>query len=313
MKSMDDRQTDEQGFGLPDNQIESLEVHEIQATPKPTEPNPAPKKHRLNRKKLIRTLVGLLLLVALIIGLSLLVGRLTRPEQTIIINTQSLDNGTLNELTGEGPAKQQLTITPDTLFKNSTTVQGDGRFNKDVTIDGTLTVGGRTILQDSTNIEGDLNVSNGLTVGQNVSFGGNLSVNGQITALSLSVGSLSISSINLSSDLVFGGHIIPSGSVAPSGQISAAGGGGSVSVVGNDTAGTITINTGGGAAIAGEMAIITFVKPFGTTPKVQLTPITSTASTLRYYATRSTTFFTVDTSSPISNNTTYVFDYLVTQ
>jgi hypothetical protein len=311
---MEDNSLENQGLETLEDNYSSLDVHSPNVNPANTgSPDPKSKKHRFTRRQIIRALVALALLIALIIGLSFLVNRLNKPEQTIVINTQSLDNGTLNELTGDDPVKQQLTITPDTIFKNSVTVQGSAQVDKDVNIDGSLTVGGRTILQDSTDIDGDLNVRQTLTVGQNASLGGNLSVNGQITALSLSVGSLSISSINLSNDLTFGGHIIPSGTNTPSSRISSAAAGGTVSVSGNDTSGTVTINTGGGALIAGEMAIITFAKAYGTTPKVQLTPITSTASNLRYYATRSATFFTIDTSSAPANGTTYVFDYFVTQ
>lgn len=90
-------------------------------------------------------------------------------------------------------------------------------------------------------------------------------------------------------------------------------GGGTVSVSGNDTAGTITINTGGSATNAGELVNLTFRTAFSGTPKVQITPITGEASSLNYYATRSAGFFTIRTSSAPTPNAIYVFDYLVTQ
>jgi len=84
-------------------------------------------------------------------------------------------------------------------------------------------------------------------------------------------------------------------------------------VSGNDTAGTIVINVGGGSVASGELAIITFNKLFNATPKVQLTPINTSASNLNYYATRSASFFTINTSTAPTNGTSYVFDYFVTQ
>lgn len=225
------------------------------------------------------------------------------PPTPIVINTQSLDNGTLNKLTtqaGSSPVKQQLTITPDTIFKNNVQVQGSLKTDKDLDVGGNLAIKGTTTLQGAVGINSNLAVS------------GSLSVGGVLSAASLNVGSLGVSTINISGSLNFGGHLVPGGAT-PASKPSVAASGGSVSISGNDTAGTITINIGNGSLLAGELAIISFRTAFATTPKVQLTPINSTASTLNYYATRSPTFFTVDSSSVPETGASYVFDYLITQ
>lgn len=289
----------------------SLEVAEPGVTRQPLDSTPPPKKPSRRRKK--RQVIALTgtVLAAAAVGMSayaLLQQKQEKPEATYVINTQSLDNGTLNELTGQadGLVKQQLTISPDTIFKNSVTVQGPA------TVENDLTVRGKTVLQGSTSVESDLSVNRSLTVVGNTSLASNLNVNGQISAASLTVGSLTISSINLSSNLNFAGHLIPNGP-APAPRASTAAGGGSVTVSGNDTSGTIVINTGNSFMTPGELAIVTFQTPFNTTPKVQLTPVNDAASALNYYATRSATFFTISSSSAASQNRQYVFDYLVTQ
>jgi len=87
----------------------------------------------------------------------------------IIINTQSLDNGTLNRLTAQaGPnaTKQQLTITPDTLFKNTVVVQGALKTASDLDVAGNLNVHGKTTLQGAVGINSNLAVHGALSVGR---------------------------------------------------------------------------------------------------------------------------------------------------
>jgi hypothetical protein len=286
-----------------DSSLESIEVAEEKSPISDQSEAPRLKRRRNYRKILRRSAapLGVIILLASVgTGIALL-NRQDKQAPTVVINTQSLDNGTLNELTSKNgdQSKQQLTITPDTIFKNNVSVQGSTDIIKNLSVSGTANIQGATDIKDT------------LSVGKSLSVGANLTVNGLITAASLNVGSLTISSINLSSNLVFGGHIVPSGS-APAARTSSAAGGGSVSINGNDTAGTITITTGN-SPIAGELAIITFHTAFSTTPKVQLTPLNSSASGVHYFVTHTAGFFTVNTSSPLANNTTYIFDYLVTQ
>ncbi|MEO8104762.1 MAG: hypothetical protein ABI602_00295 [Candidatus Saccharibacteria bacterium] len=252
-----------------------------------------------------------IIIVVVIVGLVLtvvIIALLKHPSKKIAptvvtINTQNLDNGTLNKLTAQaGPNKtvQQLTISPDTLFKNSTEVQGSLKADKQLDVSGNVNVAGTTTLQGAVGINSNLAVRGALSVG------------GALSAASLNVGSLAVTTVNASGSLNFGGHLVPSGTtpaVAPSSGTS----GGTVTVSGNDTAGTITITIGNGPLVAGEMAILNFHTQFSTTPKVQLTPISGDASALNYYATRSATFFTVETTTTPTHGASYVFDYLVTQ
>lgn len=246
-----------------------------------------------------------------VVGLIMLFNYQAKPQTSVVINTQSLDNGTLNKLTNEsggggGAVQTKLVITPPTTFKGDITVQGSAFVQKN------LTVGGSAAIQGEVKLGDNLTVAKSVSVAGGGSFGGNLSVTGRITADSLSVGSLSISTVNLSGDVIFSGHIVPNGT-APAVRASVAAANGTATVSGNDTAGTVIITTGHGVMNPGEVAIITFRTPFSTTPKVQLTPLNEASSKVNYYVTRSATFFTVDTGSALSADTQYAFDYLVTQ
>ena len=255
-----------------------------------------------------------LVVIVIIVGLIVLAGgaalflrkpaKIVPPAVTpITINTQSLDNGTLNKLISQAApneTRQQLTIAPDTLFKSSVEVQ------KTLTADKDLNVGGNQ------NIKGTTTLQSAVGINSNLAVRGALSVGGSLSAGSLNVGALVVSTVNASGSLNFGGHLIPSGA-APNAVISAGAGGGSVTIDGNDTAGTVVINVGSTNLVAGEMAAITFRTAFAGTPKVQLTPVNAAASKISYFATRSPTFFTIESSTVPTADTQYAFDYLITQ
>jgi hypothetical protein len=250
-----------------------------------------------NRLYIVLIVLAVLLLAG---GVAYSVFKTTKQSsnKTIVINTQSLSNGTLNKVTSSlgntGKVNTQLTITPNTLFKNDVEIQGKTSTDSDLQVGGNLTVGGTLSVKGSSN------------------FGANLSVAGQITAASLSVGSLSIGTINLSGDFNLTGHIIPSGT-APSVSANVAAAGGTATISGNDTAGTVTINIGSGKANGGELAIVTFHKPFATTPKVEITPVNAQSAQLFYFVSQSPTFFSIECAATPANGASYTFNYFVTQ
>jgi hypothetical protein len=217
--------------------------------------------------------------------------------------TQALDQKTLNKLTTTtSPATSpegQLTISSNTLFKSAVEVQGNVKIDKDLAVGGNVIVKGTTVMQGPVGIDNSLSVRGALSVG------------GPLNAPTLSVGSLSVTNMNISGNFNFGGHISPGGAT-PNARASVSAGGGTVSINGNDTSGTIIINTSS-ASGPGEMATVTFRTPFSSTPHVQLTPTNGASAALNYFTTRSAGTFSVETGSGTSGGTTYVFDYLVTQ
>lgn len=281
-----------------------------QDMPAPPDPDSGQKLKIPKWVYIVMTIIAVSLITVAVLIVLLKPKSTTKPVSVVTVNTQTLDAGTLTKLSAnanpEGVIKQQLTIAPETLFKSNIEIQGSVKVDKD------LTVSGGTNLLGSVSTGSSLNVKSALSVGGNTNLGAGLSVAGQITASSLSIGSLSTSSFKLSGDLNVGGHFIPSGTT-PTATRGPAASGGSVTITGNDIAGTITITTGSGAVQTGEMANITFHSPYTGTPKVQLTPVNIAAAGLNYYAARSTTFFTLNTITMPAAGTAYSFDYLVTQ
>ncbi len=277
--------------------VDSKVVPEPSKTPKP------PYKIPMGISKRALIIAGTATSAIVIGGLIFV---LTRPHDpkapTQAPGTQTISSETLKKVLVNGGSSdnlQQITISPKVLFLNDVTVQGN------VGLKGKLDVQGATTFHSQVTVNSPLSVTGA------ANFGGNISVSGTITTGGLNVGSLTVANVTIGNNLTVGGHIVPGGA-KPKAVPSVAAGGGSVTISGNDTAGTITINVGGGP-ITGELAIISFKTAFGTTPKVQLTPINSSAAQLQYYATRSGDFFTIATASTPVAGTSYTFDYLVTQ
>lgn len=278
-----------------DSSLESSDVSSGDES-KPPQPN--------SRQLRLIAIVVMLVIVGLIGLLIISFSQAKKPAATIVINTQNLDAGTLTKLESQnsnGAVAQQLTISPNTLFKNNVDVQGN------------LTVNGMTHLQGAVTLNNGLAIGGSLTIANNASIGSNLSVTGLITASGLSVGNLTIASLHSSGDLIFGGHLVATGSTPSVQPGTSAGNGATVIISGSDTNGTITINTGSSASVAGELALVTFHTAFKLAPHVQLTPLNLDTATVQYYVSRSATFFTVNTASSPKPNTSYSYDYLVSQ
>jgi hypothetical protein len=146
-------------------------------------------------------------------------------------------------------------------------------------------------------------ISQLLTVNNNVGITGSLSVGG-----ALSTNNLAVRSLTITSTLTIGGHIITSG-LAPG--VSAGGGvgnNGTVSISGNDAAGTVAINTGTGAS-GGHMASISFRNRYSNIPHVVVTPIGNVGS---FYISRSATGFSIFVGNALPP-ASYAFDYVVVQ
>jgi cytoskeletal protein CcmA (bactofilin family) len=171
------------------------------------------------------------------------------------------------------------------------TVGGQSTFGQ-IQVNDKLSVNGDTVLQ------GQLTVQKGLTVAGTASFG------------TLSASKLNVSTIQLSGDLVISRHVGVSGGTPSRANGGALGSGGTASVNGTDTAGTVTINTGGSPP-AGCFVTIGFTQKFTSTPHVIISPSNSSSANLSYYTNRTSTNFSVCSASAPSASTTYLFDYVV--
>lgn len=90
-----------------------------------------------------------------------------------------------------------------------------------------------------------------------------------------------------------------------------------VTVVGNDMSGTITVTTGTGCVGVGKLATLTFRLPYALTPRALLTPANANAAGLSTYvdsSTISTTAFDLQVSGgTITDTTTYKWYYWAVQ
>ncbi len=170
------------------------------------------------------------------------------------------------------------------------TVSGNSNFEKIQT--NSLQVSGATTIQGQTTIQGNLNVSGSAT------FGGTLTAS-----------RLNIQTLILNGDLQLNRHIDAGGGNPSKSDGSALGGGGTSSVSGTDTAGTININTGSGT-VAGCFITVNFTQKFSGIPHVVITPVGSWAGGLKYYINRSATNFSVCTTSPAPAGQSFSFDYI---
>lgn len=172
-------------------------------------------------------------------------------------------------------------------------VNGDGSFS-------TLNLRKDLNVAGSTRLQGAVTVGELLTVNNNVNISGNLSIGG-----ALSMGAFQTNT------LVVGGHITTRGSAPSVSAGPAVGTGGTVSISGNDVAGTVAVNfgTGGGN---GVVANVTFINAYSNIPKVTIGAIGRLSGSGYYIASRSASGFSIGVTSSVFPGG-YAFDYIVMQ
>jgi cytoskeletal protein CcmA (bactofilin family) len=213
-----------------------------------------------------------------------------------------------------GTAKQTLDVQSNAVFEGPVLA----RSNLDVA--GNIKVGGSLTLP-SLKVSGATTLA-GLQVGNSLNVAGSADIQGQLTlhkGLSvtgstsfgnLSAGTLSVTNLQLSGDISINRHIVTNGTSPAKSSGTALGSGGTASVNGNDTAGTVNVNTGS-SPNAGLFISVTFAHAFARTPHVIITPIGSAAGSIQYYVNRSTTGFSIGTSSAPPAGKSFAFDYFV--
>ena len=285
------------------------------STSAPTSSSSTPttyKLHGLARHFNIYLVLFVVLLITgvAVVAVAVLHGRNNKQN----ITSQQLSQNTLNQLANSdvniGNANQILNVQSNAVFAgavlarsnlqvagklqagNGLSVSGNSIFDQ-LTATKSLSVGGDTILQ------GALTVQKSLTVAGDGSFQGTVSAT-QITA----------GTLQLNGDLTLTHHLIAGGPTPSRSNGDALGSGGSASVSGSDTAGSVAINTGTNPT-AGCFITLTFTKTFASTPHVSITPIGSGAAGVNYYVNRTTKNLSICTASAPPATTSFGFDYLV--
>lgn len=260
----------------------------------------------------------LLFIIAIASGFVLYLKANQEANSTSPAATQSLTQSELSQLaSGDvtvGGPKSTLNVESNAVFAGSVLVHSN------LQIAGTLQVGsdaantGLRVTGNSTfddvQIDKSLALNGDGSVQGQFNIQGNLSVTGSATfSGAVSVAQLTVGSLDLSGTLTFTHHITAGGTTPSRSYGSALGSGGSASIGGSDTAGSISINTGSSPSI-GCFVTITFSTPFNATPHIVVTPIGSSAAGIQYYVNRSTTSFSVCSASTPPASASFGFDYI---
>ncbi len=269
--------------------------------------------HRFN---IYLLLFALLLMVGVGIAVITALAQDTTKDPTI--TSQSVPSDALKQLsksdTTVGDPKQVLNVQSNAVFAGKVLIRDNLDVAGTIHVNGSLSLPGIVVSGDSTfdqvqinktlNIGGDTSVLGQLNVKKNISVTGGGTFGGPLTAPQLTTNQL-----QLLGDLNLVSHIVAGGATPGRSNGSALGSGGTASVSGADSAGSININTGNGSAV-GCFITVNFVRKYNNTPHVVITPTNSSAANLNYYVNRTTTGFSVCTASTPGSDI-YSFDYIV--
>lgn len=259
-----------------------------------------------------------ILIVVIVAGFTVVsVQRNKKEAVPTSIETQPLTAEALKNLnnssTSVGDPKQTLSVESNAIFsgkvliRDSLDVAGTIKVGGSLSLPG-LTVSGTSIFDqfqaNKITSAGDANIQGQLTVQKSLTISGGASFGGPISAPQIVV-----QNFQLSGDLQLQRHIDAGGGTPGKSDGNALGNGGTSSVSGTDTAGTVTINTGSGPA-AGCFITVNFAQKFNGTPHVVLTPVGSAGAGLNYYITRNISSFTVCTTNPAPAGASFSFDYI---
>lgn len=269
---------------------------------------------RLNIYLLLFIFIVVLSIVVVFIG----VQRSKKDAATPTINTQQLTAEELAKLnSGDakvGDPKQTLNVESNAIFAGRVLIRDSLDVAGTIKVGGPLSLTGLNVSGSSTfdviqgnklSINGDANIQGQLTIQKNLVTTGGASFGGQVSAPQLT-----IQSLQLNGDLTFTRHIDAGGATPGKSDGSALGAGGTSSVSGTDTAGTVTINTGGGPG-AGCFVTVTFNQRFNAPPHIVITPVGSPAAGLNYYINRTNVSFSICSTNPAVGGTSFAFDYIV--
>lgn len=300
--------------------------------------NPATPKRRIAyRPNHKATFIGLVV-VGLILGanaviLSFVMRNQATAEDSAVKNGVTLSSETLNQLgvsrNPVGNAETELIVGPNSKFGGKVTMSSDlnvggqlilnSKLNasdaalaklqagdtqlQSLNVNGDGTVSTLNLRKDlqvagTTRLQGQLTVNQLTTINNNMNVAGNLSVGGNLSVRNFQVANLTVA-----------GHLISSGSTPGVSAGGGAGSGGTATVSGNDTSGTIAVNIGVGGG-NGLLATITFNTKYDSTPHINVTPVGRSVPGL--YVNRTSAGFTISADGSLGAGG-YAFDYIVAQ
>jgi hypothetical protein len=228
-----------------------------------------------------------------------------------------------------GNAETQLTVGPNAVFNGKVTMAGDTTIGGQLTLNSKFSAGDASLAKlqagdtqvQQLNVNGDGTVTN-LNIRKDLQVAGLTRIQGQLTVNQLTTinnnlnvagslaigGSLSVRNFQVST-LTVTGHLLSSGSAPGVSGGGAVGSNGTVSISGNDTSGTVAVNTGTGAG-NGLLASVSFREKYGNTPHVVVTPIGRSVPGL--YINRTSSGFSISVDGAMAPGG-YAFDYVIVQ
>jgi len=238
---------------------------------------------------------------------------------TSTLKTQDLTQATLDQVANSdaaiGDSQQVLTVRSSTVFSGKVLIRSGLEVAGNLNVGGTLALNnisvsgagqfGQVQINKNLAVAGDTSLQGGLTVSKSLQVNGGATFAGPVSAPQITT-----SNLQLNSDLILTKHIVAGGPTPSRSPGPALGGGGSVSNSGSDTAGSVSINTGGGAS-AGCFVTVNFTSRYNTTPRILLTPVGSSAGEINYYVNRTANNFSICTSTPPPSSSSFGFDYFV--
>ncbi len=238
---------------------------------------------------------------------------------TSTLKTQTLTQQTLQQVANSdatiGNAQQVLNVESSAVFAGKVLIR-DG-----LEVAGTLRIGGTSALSDLT-VSGTAALGQ-VQINKNLAVAGDSALQGSVTIAKtlqvsgagtfsgpLSAPQVTTSNFQLNGDLVLTHHITTGGGTPGSSTGPALGSGGSATVGGSDTGGTVTINTGSSPA-AGCFITVKFTSKYNATPHILLTPVGSAGGGLAYYVNREPTSFSICDAAAPPAGSSFGFDYFV--
>jgi len=290
--------------------------------------SPKPGKQPSALKKTLKrfNVYLLLFLLVVVIGVVVLVvsylnGKKAPPSPSVA--SQTLTQSELKQLANSnatvGGSGQTLTVQGNAVFSGNVLVHdnldvagtiqlGSQLSIPQLTVSGTTNLASTQInslqVANGTTFQGLVTIQNGMNVAGNSSFSG-----------SVSIGSLTVTNLIMSGNaqLQVPNHVAFTGAT-PGRSVSfgVLGNGGSASVFGSDTSGTVNINTGNNPVI-GCFITLTFTKAFTSTPHVLISPVGIGAEQSEYYVdNRTQTGFKICAAATPPPNSAFAYDYFIT-
>lgn len=305
---------------------DDLDQEAAQAAKDAPQTDEVPEKKVSPVKKFLRQANVYLLLFLLLLAIGAVIAAVSflnsqKAPVEAALASQNLTEDSLKQLANTdasvGSAAQTLTIQGNAIIAGQTLMRGN------LNVAGNFQTGGK-IQGPSLTISGDSNLGstqvNSLQVAQNAAVQGNttlrdLSVSGSATfSGAITAPQITASTLILSGNarLEIPNHIAFTGPTpASSVNRTPLGSGGSASLSGSDTTGTINARTGNSTS-AGCFIRVTFRQGFTNQPHVLISPVGSGAGRSSYYVDRDKSGFSVCFASAAPANQTFAFDYFIT-